>query len=71
MVELFWTLNKLGSALLDALIMGAGMNEKEQAFLRKAHNGHNNQLRLAHYLSAPVEDLKKETQRLAAHRDFR
>ncbi|KAL4896700.1 thymine dioxygenase [Aspergillus ambiguus] len=60
---------KLGRELLRAVAMGLDLEDEE--YLTKQHSGHNNQLRLLHYLPVPAEDLKSERiARCPAHTDW-
>ena len=70
--QLFWRLNDLSMAILEALIMSLDLNEQESTAIKKLHAGHNNQLRLLHYPPIPNEMLKQDgLTRLGEHADWR
>ena len=72
MTEFYWKLNESARAILDALMMGMDLTPDESENVRKLHTGHNNQLRLAHYLPISVGKLDDDDMtRLAAHTDWR
>ncbi|GJP94994.1 isopenicillin N synthase [Aspergillus niger] len=69
MVQFYWKCNKVGSEILHAL--AAGLDLEDGCYLTKKHSGHNNQLRLLHYLPVPAEELETErTARCPAHTDW-
>ena len=71
MTDFFWELNEVSLAIIRALALGLDLDVKETQELLRVHDGHENQLRLAHYPAANLETLKESnTSRLAPHSDF-
>ncbi|KAF9895433.1 hypothetical protein FE257_000339 [Aspergillus nanangensis] len=69
MDKFYWECWKLGKELLRAVAVGLDLEDEE--YLTRQHSGHNNQLRLLHYLPVPAEDLEKERNaRCPAHTDW-
>ncbi|KAE8354075.1 hypothetical protein BDV28DRAFT_131831 [Aspergillus coremiiformis] len=69
MIKFYWECWQIGEELLRAVAIGLGL--EDEYYLVKKHSGHNNQLRLLHYLPVPAEDLEKgRTARCAAHTDW-
>ncbi|KAE8147023.1 hypothetical protein BDV25DRAFT_161235 [Aspergillus avenaceus] len=69
MLKFYWECWKVGKDLLRALAIGLDL--EDEAYLVKKHSGHNNQLRLLHYLPVPAEDLERErAARCPAHTDW-
>lgn len=71
-LKLYWELNKVALAILDALLMSLDLSDEEKQSLRALHTGHENQVRLLHY--PPVlDDAAKHAgvHRLGAHTDWR
>ncbi|CAF9918244.1 MAG: hypothetical protein HETSPECPRED_003710 [Heterodermia speciosa] len=71
-LEIYWRVNEIAVAVLDALIMSLELNVEEADYVRKIHTGHANQLRLLHYPPMPRDAFKaEEHSRLGAHTDGR
>ncbi|OJJ97840.1 hypothetical protein ASPACDRAFT_79972, partial [Aspergillus aculeatus ATCC 16872] len=69
MNRFYWDCNGVGIEILRALALGLNLDNENH--LAQKHSGHNNQLRLLHYLPVPADDL--ETDRVArcpAHTDW-
>lgn len=71
-LRFYWELDKVGKAILEALMMSLELEEGEMERVRKLHTGHDNQLRLLHYPPVGEERWKKGNKhRLGAHTDWR
>ncbi|RAL17214.1 isopenicillin N synthase family dioxygenase [Aspergillus homomorphus CBS 101889] len=69
MNRFYWECNEVGIEILRALAVGLNLDDEDH--LATKHSGHNNQLRLLHYLPVPAEDLEKEqVARCPAHTDW-
>ncbi|KLO13401.1 Clavaminate synthase-like protein [Schizopora paradoxa] len=67
-LDFFWTCNEVKFVVLRALALGLHLSED---FFDQYHQTPDNQLRLLHYPSVPVESLEKEkVTRIGAHSDF-
>ena len=70
--EIFNKLRDLSFAILEVLIMGMILTEKESAEITRIHEGPVSQLRLLHYLPLNVDhQVIEEAKRLPAHTDWR
>ncbi|KAH9922796.1 thymine dioxygenase [Epithele typhae] len=66
--DFYWTCHETELQVLRAITVALGISEEH---LIPHHKGHDNQLRLLHYPSVPVEDLEQERiKRIDAHSDF-
>lgn len=69
--ELYWTLAKLASQIIDVIAMSLDLTDEEREYVHSLHTGHTNQLRLLHYPPISKEMLAKDDiGRLHAHTDF-
>ncbi|MCJ1405378.1 hypothetical protein MMC11_008605 [Xylographa trunciseda] len=69
--EIFNALRELSFAVLEALIMGMNLTEKESEVITRVHEGPVGQLRLLHYLPLDVDhQVIEEAKRLPAHTDW-
>jgi hypothetical protein len=69
MTKFYWECDRVGREILQALALG--LNLEDIDYLTRKHGGHDNQLRLLHYLAVPAEDLESErVSRCAAHTDW-
>ncbi|PKY05197.1 Clavaminate synthase-like protein [Aspergillus campestris IBT 28561] len=69
MTKFYWECQRVGDEILRALAVG--LNLENESYLVEKHSGHNNQLRLLHYLPVPAADLEQErTARCPAHTDW-
>lgn len=69
MNRFYWDCNGLGIEILRALALGLNLDNENH--LAQKHSGHNNQLRLLHYLPVPADDLEKDrVARCPAHTDW-
>ncbi|EPQ53023.1 Clavaminate synthase-like protein [Gloeophyllum trabeum ATCC 11539] len=67
-LDFFWTCREVELSILRALALGFRLPED---YFVKYHTASDNQLRLLHYPSVPVESLTKErVTRIGAHSDF-
>ncbi|TFY83864.1 hypothetical protein EWM64_g140 [Hericium alpestre] len=67
-LDFYWTMDELKFTVLRALALGLRLDEE---FFVQYHQAHDNQLRLLHYPSVPVESLQRdEIVRIGAHSDF-
>ncbi|RYP44172.1 hypothetical protein DL768_009342 [Monosporascus sp. mg162] len=70
-VNLYWELERLSSAILDAMLLGLDVDEKETAYYRSVHTGHQNGLRYIHYPSMRESAIdRKSTTWCPTHTDF-
>ncbi|KAG2418253.1 hypothetical protein HFD88_001354 [Aspergillus terreus] len=56
MTTFYWEYWKVGRELLRAVAVGLDLQDED--YLAKKHSGHDNQLRLLHYLPVPAADLE-------------
>jgi isopenicillin N synthase-like dioxygenase len=56
MTNFYWEYWKVGRELLRAVAVGLDLQDED--YLAKKHSGHDNQLRLLHYLPVPAADLE-------------
>lgn len=71
MVELYGQLSEIALAILEILMAGMDLSEKDCDTLRRVHTPVEHQMRLAHYLPFSLENQKETNKiRLAPHRDF-
>lgn len=69
MNKFYWECNKVGDSVLRALAVG--LNLDDEFYLAKQHSGHENQIRLLHYMPIPAEELEKgHATRCGAHTDW-
>ncbi|KAJ0420160.1 hypothetical protein BJY00DRAFT_301771 [Aspergillus carlsbadensis] len=69
MTKFYWECDRVGREILQAIALG--LNLEDIDYLTRKHGGHDNQLRLLHYLPVPAEDLESErVSRCAAHTDW-
>ena len=69
MNQFYWECSRISDEVLRALAVGLGL--EDEAYLAKKHSGHNNHLRLLHYLPIPAGELEKErASRCMAHTDW-
>ncbi|KAJ3478022.1 hypothetical protein NLI96_g10050 [Meripilus lineatus] len=67
-LDFFWTCYEIEKTILRALALGFGLAED---YFVKVHTAPDNQLRLLHYPSVPVQQLQNdEIIRIGAHSDF-
>ncbi|KAH9936297.1 thymine dioxygenase [Fomitopsis serialis] len=67
-LDFFWTCREVQLTILRALSLGLNL---EEDYLEKCHTAVDNQLRLLHYPSVPVEQVERhEVERIGAHSDF-
>ncbi|CDO71471.1 hypothetical protein BN946_scf184909.g65 [Trametes cinnabarina] len=67
-MDFFWACHDVELNILKALCLALGISED---YLVRYHQGHDNQLRLLHYPSVPVQDLEDDKiSRIDAHSDF-
>lgn len=69
MNKFYWECHKVGDGVLRALAVG--LNLDDEAYLARQHSGHENQIRLLHYMPIPAEELETErATRCGAHTDW-
>ena len=72
MTSFYWELDKTAKNILEAFSLGLALSDTEKEKLLRLHSGHNNQLRLLHYLPIPAEQLENEiVARMPEHQDWR
>ena len=70
--KIFLRLRRLSLGILEALVMGMGVTEKEGAIIREQHLGPTGQLRFLHYLAMKAnQQILNKANRLPAHTDWR
>lgn len=69
MNKFYWEGNQVGNSVLRALAVG--LNLDDESYLAKQHSGHENQIRLLHYMPIAAEEVEKEhATRCGAHTDW-
>lgn len=69
MTRFYWECFHVGGEILRALAVGLGLDDENNLLLK--HSGHNNQLRLLHYLPVPAEALENHrAARCPTHTDW-
>ncbi|KAA8644601.1 isopenicillin N synthase family dioxygenase [Aspergillus tanneri] len=69
MKKFYWECNRVGGDVLRALAVG--LNLEDESYLAKKHTGHDNQVRLLHYLPIRAEEIEKgHATRCSAHSDW-
>lgn len=68
-ISSYWRLYEFTRSLLEALVLGAGLLDKERKYVLDLHTGLDSSLRLLHY--PPIQDLQQaDNSRLGPQTDW-